>query len=216
MSNNLLNIKTPAQDQANALKGDFGLDAHGLTNLNTIYWNLPTEALYEEITFRREGQISKMGPMVVNTGKHTSRAAADKFIVREPTSEDHVWWGEYNRPIAADKFAEIFSRMQGFLQGKDVFVQDCFAGAQPEYRLPVRIISEYAWHSLFARNMFIQPQNRDLESFQPSFTVLQASSVYADPATDGTSSGTFIVVNLAKRMIIIGGPSYAGEIKKSV
>ncbi|MCB9455534.1 MAG: phosphoenolpyruvate carboxykinase (ATP) [Anaerolineaceae bacterium] len=217
MSNNLLNIKTPAQDQANALKGDFGLDAHGLTNLNTIYWNLPTEALYEEITFRREGQISKMGPMVVNTGKHTSRAAADKFIVREPTSENHVWWGEYNRPIAADKFAEIFSRMQGFLQGKDVFVQDCFAGAQPEYRLPVRIVSEYAWHSLFARNMFILPQNRDeYRQHVPDFTVIVVPSFKAYEPIDSTRTGTFIVMDFEQRLCLIGGTAYAGEIKKSV
>src|SRR5512145_2913791 len=175
--NNLLNIKTPAQDQAAALKSDFGLENHGLTNLNCVYWNLPAEALYEEVAFRREGQIAKMGPIVVNTGKHTSRAAADKFIAREPTSEDHVWWGEYNRPIGADKFAEIFSRMQGFLQGKDIFVQDCYAGAQADYRLPIRIITEYAWHSLFAQNMFIPLQNREAyRKHVPDFTVICAPS----------------------------------------
>ncbi len=217
MSNNLLNIKTPTQDQAKELKSDFGLSNHGLTNLNTEYWNLPSEALIEEISFRREGHIARMGPVVVNTGKHTSRAAADKFIVREPTSEDHVWWGEYNRPISADKFAEIFSRMQGFLQGKDIFVQDCYAGAQADYRLPIRIVTEYAWHSLFARNMFILPQSREeYRQHIPDFTVICAPSFKAYEPIDATRTETFIVLNFDQRLCLIGGTGYAGEIKKSV
>lgn len=217
MSNNLLNIKTPAQDQALELKSDFGLLNHGLTNLNAAYWNLPAEALYEEISFRREGQIGKLGPVIVNTGKYTSRAAADKFIVREPTSENHVWWGEYNRPLSAEKFAELFCRMQGFVQGKDLFVQDCFAGAQPDYRLPIRIVTEYAWHSLFARNMFIPPENRDAyRQHVPDFTVLCVPSFKAFEPIDGTRTETFIALNLDQRLCLIGGTAYAGEIKKSV
>lgn len=217
MTNNLLNIRTPAQDQAGALRSDYGLEAQGLTNLNCVYWNLPAEALYEEIAFRREGQIARMGPIVVNTGKHTSRAAADKFIVREPTSEDHVWWGEYNRPIGADKFAEVYSRMQGFLQGKDVFVQDCYAGAQADYRLPIRIVAEYAWHSLFVRNMFILPQSRDeYRQHVPDFTVICVPSFKAYEPIDGTRTSTFILLNFDQRLCIIGGTAYAGEIKKSV
>ncbi|MCA9904217.1 MAG: phosphoenolpyruvate carboxykinase (ATP), partial [Anaerolineae bacterium] len=217
MSNNLLNIKTPAQDQAQELKSDFGLINHGLTNLNSVYWNLPAEALYEEISFRREGQIGKLGTIIVNTGKYTSRAAADKFVVREPTSEDHVWWGEYNRPLNPEKFEELFCRMQGFVQGKDLFVQDCFAGAHPDYRLPVRIITEYAWHSLFARNMFIPPESRDAyRQHSPEFTVLCVPSFKAFEPIDGTRTETFIVLNLDQRLCLIGGTSYAGEIKKSV
>lgn len=217
MSNNLLNIKTSAQDQARELRSDFGLENHGLTNLNCVYWNLPTEALVEEIVFRREGQIARMGPVVVNTGKHTSRAAADKFIVREPDSEGHVWWGEYNRPISADKFAEIFSRMQGFLQGKDVFVQDCYAGAQADYRLPIRFITEYAWHSLFARNMFLLPPNRDAyRQHVPDFTVICVPSFKAYEPIDATRTGTFIVLSFDQRLCLIGGTAYAGEIKKAI
>ncbi len=119
--NNLLNIKTPAQDQAKAYKADYGLDNHGLTNLN-VYWNLPTEALVEEIAFRGEGRLSHMGPVIVNTGKHTGRSVNDKFIVKESTTEDKVWWSEYNRPFSPEKFNEVYSRLQGFLQGRDVFV----------------------------------------------------------------------------------------------
>jgi len=136
--NNLLNIKTPAEDQAAALKSDFGLDNLGLSNLRKAYWNLPTEALYEEITFRGEAYLSRMGPIIANTGKHTGRSASDKFIVRESTTEDKVWWGHYNRPFDQDKFNELFARMQGFAQGRDLFVQDCYAGADPKHRMPIR------------------------------------------------------------------------------
>ncbi|HEX9089915.1 MAG TPA: phosphoenolpyruvate carboxykinase (ATP), partial [Anaerolineales bacterium] len=142
--NNILNIKTPAEAQADAMKSDYGLDNIGLTNLRKVYWNLTTEALYEEILFRGEAQISQLGPIIVNTGKHTARAANDKFIVRESTTEERVWWGEYNRPYATSKFDELFSRLQGFLQGRDVFIQDVYGGADANYRLPVRVITELA------------------------------------------------------------------------
>ena len=140
--NNLLDIKTPAQDQAAHLKSDYGLDNHGLTNLRLAYWNLPSEALYEEAVFRREGRISHEGPLVVNTGKHTARSATDKFIVREPSTEDNIWWGDYNRPISAAQFSETYNRLQGFMQSRDLFVQDCYIGADAEYHLPARIITE--------------------------------------------------------------------------
>jgi len=215
--NNLLNIKTPAQDQASSLKSEYGLANHGLTNLNTVYWNLPTEALYEEAVFRREGQIARMGPLVVNSGKHTARAAQDKFIVREPNTEEHIWWGEYNRPISPEQFSEIFNRLQGFVQGRDLFVQDCYVGADPEYRLPIRIITEYAWHSLFARNMFILPQNREEYRLHvPDFTVLCVPSFKAFEPIDGTRTSTFIVLNFDQRLCIIGDTAYGGEIKKSI
>ncbi len=215
--NNLLNIKTPAQEQAADLKSDYGLSQHGLINLNTIYWNLPSEALYEEIVFRGEGRIVCGGPVIVNSGKHTARAAQDKYIVREPSSEGHVWWGEYNRPLAPEKFNEIFSRLQGFLQGRDVFVQDCYVGADPEYRLPVRIITEYAWHSLFARNMFIRPQNREeYRQHVPEFTVLAVPSFKAFEPIDQTRTSTFIALDFAQRLCLIGDTAYGGEIKKSI
>ncbi len=215
--NNLLNIKTPAQDQAADLKSDYGLSHHGLINLNTVYWNLPSEALYEEIVFRGEGRIVSGGPVIVNSGKHTARAAQDKYIVREPSSEEHVWWGEYNRPLAPEKFNEIFSRLQGFLQGRDVFVQDCYVGADPEHRLPVRIITEYAWHSLFARNMFIRPRNREeYRQHVPEFTVLAVPSFKAFEPIDQTRTSTFIALDFSQRLCLIGDTAYGGEIKKSI
>jgi phosphoenolpyruvate carboxykinase (ATP) len=215
--NNLLNIKTPAQDQAREYKSDFGLLNQGLSNLNTVYWNLPPEALVEEIIFRREGMISRDGPVVVNTGKHTARAAQDKFIVREATTENHVWWGEYNRPLASEKFDELFGRLQGFLQGRDVFVQDCYAGADPNYCLPIRIVTELAWHSLFVRNMFITPTSREeYRQHVPEFTVFCMPSFQASESIDGTRSPTVIALSFERQMAIIGNSAYAGEIKKSI
>jgi len=215
--NNLLNIKTPAQDQAKARKSDYGLANHGLSNLSNVYWNLPTESLYEEITFRGEARISHLGPVIANTGKHTGRSASDKFIVKEGTTQDKVWWGEYNRPFSQDKFNELFSRLSGFLQGRDVFVQDCYAGADPTYQLPIRIISEKAWHSMFARNMFLLPKTtEDYRRHVPDFTILAVPSFKGLPQTDGTASETFIVLNFEQKLGIIGNTAYAGEIKKSV
>lgn len=215
--NNLLDIKTPAEAQAEARKSDYGLENHGLFNLNKVYWNLPVEALYEEAIFRNEGKLSLYGPLVVNTGKHTARAANDKFIVREPTTEEHIWWGQYNRPYSADQFNELFNRVQGFLQSRDAFVQDCYAGADPDYRLAVRIITEQAWHSMFARNMFIPPRTNDeYRRHVPDFTVICVPAFKAFPPIDATPSNTFIALNFDQKLCIIGNTGYAGEIKKSV
>ncbi|GIV81875.1 MAG: phosphoenolpyruvate carboxykinase [ATP] [Anaerolineae bacterium] len=217
MNNNLLNIKTPAEGQAHALKAEYGLVNHGLTNLRQSYWNLPAEALYEEIVFRGEGRITAQGPVVVSSGKHTARAAQDKFIVREPSSEHHIWWGEYNRPLSTDKFGELYNRMLGYLQGRDVFVQDCYVGAHPDYRLPIRIITELAWHSLFARNMFILPQSREEYRLHvPEFTVIAVPSFKAFEPIDGTRTSTVIAINFDQRLALIADSGYGGEIKKSI
>jgi phosphoenolpyruvate carboxykinase (ATP) len=215
--NNILNIKTPAETFADALKSDFGIDNHGVTGLRKVYWNLPTEALYEEIIFRGEAQIAKDGPIIVNTGKHTARAANDKLIVREYTTEDKIWWGKYNQPYSSDKFDELYGRLQGYLQGRDVFVQDCYGGADLDLRLPIRIITEFAWHSLFVRNMFIKPVNRDeYRRHVPEFTVIAVPSFKAYSPIDQTSTDTFIMINFEQRLCIIGNTAYGGEIKKSV
>jgi phosphoenolpyruvate carboxykinase (ATP) len=215
--NNILNIQTPAQKEALNLKSDHGIESLGLTNLHQVYWNLPAEALYEEIVVRGEGKISQSGAVVVNTGMQTARSPNDKYIVRESTTEEDVWWGEYNRPLSSEKFNELFIRLQGFLQGKDVFVQDCFVCADPQYQMPIRIISEYAWHSLFARNMFILPRTRDeYKRHVPDFTILSIPSFHGLPQIDGTQTGTFIAINFGQCLCIIGNTAYAGEIKKSV
>ena len=194
----------------------FGLENHGLYNLNDVFWNLPTPALYEHAINRHEGSLSHMGPLVVRTGHHTGRSANDKFTVDDSESHDKIWWGNINKPIDEEKFDILHQRMASYLQMKDVYVQDCYAGADSDYRMPIRIITEYAWHNLFARNMFIQAPEEDLPNHVPEFTVINSPRFHAIPEQDGTESETFILVNFKKRLVLIGGTSYAGEIKKSI
>ncbi|HRI46479.1 MAG TPA: phosphoenolpyruvate carboxykinase (ATP) [Ignavibacteriaceae bacterium] len=154
---------------------------------------------------------------MVNTGKHTARAAADKFIVKEDSTEDKIWWGVYNRPYSLEKFNSLFSRFQAWAQGEELFVQDCYAGADPDYKMPVRIITEKAWHSLFARNMFITTDNREeLKRFIPEFTIIAVPGFKVDPVIDGTRTETAIILNFAQKTAIIANSLYGGEIKKSV
>lgn len=215
--NNLLNIKTPAEGEANLLKADFGLENLGFGNLRKVYWNLPAEALYEEIVFRSEGKITQGGPVLVYTGSHTARAADDKYIVVDGAVDNDIWWGQYNRPYSAEQFHLLFSRVQGYLQGKDVFVQDCYVGADEDYQMPIRVISELAWQSLFSRNMFILPNNYEAyRQHIPEFTIIAVPSFKAFPSIDSTRSNTVIVINFDQKICIIGNSGYAGEIKKSV
>jgi phosphoenolpyruvate carboxykinase (ATP) len=217
MNNIIFDIKSPAEKQASDLRSDYGIKNHGITNLRKAYWNLPIEALYEEAIFRNEGKITLSGAFAVNTGKHTARAAGDKFIVQEATTEDHIWWGQYNRPYNPEKFDELVNRVLGYLQGRDVFVQDCYAGSDPDYSLPIRIINEMAWHSMFARNMFILPKtNEEYRRHVPEFTVITVPSFKAFPQVDHTPSDTVIALNFEQKLCIIGNTGYAGEIKKSI
>lgn len=194
----------------------YGLANHGLDGVKTAYWNLSAAPLFEHALQRREGQLTRHGAFIALTGEHTGRSPNDRFVVDEDSTRGEIWWGDVNRPISVDNFDRIYAKMLAHLNGRDVFVQDCYCGANPGHRLRIRQISENAWHNLFARNMFIQPPEGELENFVPEFTVLQAPSLTADPATDGTTSGTFILVDLAKRLILVGGSAYAGEIKKSI
>jgi len=193
-----------------------GLEEHGITNANLIYWTAPTPVLYEQIVKRGEGLLTHLGAVAVKTGHYTGRAANEKFIVDEPGCHDHINWGKVNRPFDAARFDGLYHRMLAYIHGKDLFVQDCFAGADPEHRMPVRIITEKAWHSLFSRNMFIRATPEELTVHKPAFTVIDMPNFHAIPSIDGTNTETFIIVNFEKRVIIIGGTSYAGEIKKSI
>jgi len=192
------------------------LDSLGIEEVRTAHWNLPTSTLYEKAASRGEAQIAKNGPLAAMTGAHTGRSPKDKFFAREASTENDIWWGNVNRPIEVERFEDIEKRMMAHLKGKDVFIQDCFAGADPTYRLPIRVVSEYAWHSLFARNLFITPSLDELVGHEPQFTIVQAPTFTADPDKDGVNSETCILVNFAKRLVLIGGTSYAGECKKSV
>jgi len=191
------------------------LERQGLTNVGEVHHNLPTSFLYEQILRRGEGRIAHLGPMVVRTGDHTGRAPNDKFVVRELSSEDKVWWGPSNQPLSPERFEALHRRLLAYLQGKDLFVQDAFLCADPAYRAPVRVITEYALHSLFARNLFLQATLEELRAYEPSLTILHAPSFHAVPEVDGTRSDAFIVLHFSQRLVIIGGTAYAGEIKKS-
>jgi phosphoenolpyruvate carboxykinase (ATP) len=194
----------------------FGLAEQGMRHLGAVHWNLTAPHLYEYAVQRREGELGLGGSFVVNTGRHTGRSPRDKYIVNEPGTKDTVWWGPINQPIDPARFDSLQQRMLAYLQGRELFVQDLYAGADPEYRLPVRVISDGAWHSLFSRNMFIRPPAGELEGFRPAFTILHAPEFLAIPELDGIRSETFILVNFATGFVLIGGTRYAGEIKKSV
>jgi phosphoenolpyruvate carboxykinase (ATP) len=212
-----LEFDTPATKQALDLASEYRLKNHGLLNLERVFWNLPVSALYEEIVFRNEGSVVHEGPILVNTGKHSARAANDKYVVREESTEDKIWWGDYNRPYSLEKFNQLWGRVQAFAQDEEFFVQDCYAGADPEYRMKVRIITEKAWHSLFARNMFINITDQDeLKHFVPEFTIIGVPGFKCDPKIDGTRGETGIILNFAERMGIICDSLYGGEIKKSI
>ena len=189
----------------------------GFRNYTNVFRNLTTPALYEEAIRRREGSISHRGPFVVRTGQYTGRSPNDKFIVREPSSESKIWWGEVNRPFEEERFRHLLLRLEAYWQGKDIFIQDCYAGADPAYRLRLRVVTEDAWHSMFARTMFIRIFDQDeIEAIDPDFTVINAPRFTADPELDGTNSEAFIMVHFGRKLVIIGGTSYAGEIKKSI
>lgn len=193
-----------------------GLETHGFKNLRNVYWNISTPQLYEEALKRNEGIMAHLGPLVVRTGQFTGRSPNDKFIVDEPASRDYIWWGKVNRPFESERFEELHRRMLSYFQSQDVFVQDCWAGADPEYRMPIRIITQYAWHSLFARNMFIQATHEELAVHDPEFVVIDCPGFHAYPEHDKTNSDTFILVDFSKKLVLIGGTEYAGEIKKSI
>jgi len=194
----------------------YGLEHHGLRPAENVYWNLTAPSLYEAALLRGEGQLSSHGALSVETGVFTGRSPKDKFIVKEPSSDANIWWGNINQPFDADAFDALHHRVVEYLNARDLFVEDLYVGADPTYRMPLRVVSERAWNALFARTMFIRPERDELETVIPEFTILHAPLMQADPARDGTRSSTFIVVSLAKKLILIGGTEYGGEIKKSI
>jgi len=199
------------------MQGAEKLEVLGLRGLKGTHWNLSPAKLYEAVLARGEGRVADGGALVVETGAFTGRAAQDKFIVQEPGSNDNIDWGSVNRPIDPQKFDALYDRVTDYLQGREVFVQDLLAGADDRYRMPIRVVTEKAWHSLFAHNMFVRIENpADLASHTPEYTVVHAPDFLADPERDGTRSGTFVMMHPGRKLIVIGGTHYAGEIKKSI
>ncbi|GAB5387777.1 MAG: phosphoenolpyruvate carboxykinase (ATP) [Alphaproteobacteria bacterium] len=193
-----------------------GLEDQGLTGLTKTWWNMTTATLIERATAAGEGQLTDAGCFSAVTGKYTGRSPNDRFIVREPGSEKSIDWGEINRPFDAARFDKLEAELKDWFKGREAYVQDVHCGADPGCSLNVRVITEQAWHSLFAANMFREPTREERVDFVPDFTVLQAPGFLADPVVHGTNSEAFVIINFAKRLVIIGGTRYAGEIKKSI
>jgi phosphoenolpyruvate carboxykinase (ATP) len=194
-----------------------GLEALGIVRSGRVHWNLSPAALYEEALRRGEATLAADGPLVARTGHHTGRSPNDKFVVREPSSEQHVHWGSVNRPIEEASFDALHRDMMVYLQEKDLFVLDAWAGADPKYRLPIRVVTEFAWHSLFARNMFIPEDDAQKRAdHRPEYTIINAPRFKADPAKHGCRSDVAIIVHFGRKLILIAGTEYAGEIKKSI
>jgi phosphoenolpyruvate carboxykinase (ATP) len=195
----------------------FGLTDMGLSVTDVQHWNLLPAQLVEHSLRKGESMLAKEGPLVVQTGKHTGRSASDKFTVRDATTETSIWWGKTNVAMSPEHFAALKADFLKHLASKgELFVQDLYGGSQPEYRVNVRVINEYAWHSMFIRTMLVRPAAQDLAGFKPEFTIIDLPTFQADPARHGTRSETVIAVNFTEKLILIGGTAYAGEMKKSV
>ena len=210
-------IQTQPRQEPAEIRGRVGLETQGLRPGGEVHWNLTGPVLIEAAIRRGEGNLAEMGPFVAITAPHTGRSPNDKFVVREPGTERDVDWGKVNQALDEEKFDALLAEVRAHLDQRDeLFVQDLYCGADPRFRLSVRYVSPSAWHMAFVRNMFIRPDATDLPTFDPNFTVLHAPEFEADPARHGTRTGTFIVLHLGRRMILIGGTRYAGELKKSM
>ncbi|MDN2566209.1 phosphoenolpyruvate carboxykinase [Aquibium sp. A9E412] len=192
-----------------------GIETIGLRTSGTVHYNFGESALYEEAIRRGEAQLSAHGALVARTGEHTGRSARDKFVVRDVDTEDQVWW-DNNRAMPRAAFDRLFEDFLAHAADRDLFVQDLVGGADAGHALPTRVVTEYAWHSLFIRNLLIRPDGAGLRSFVPRMTVIDLPSFRADPERHGCRSGTVIAVDLSRLIVLIGGTSYAGEMKKSV
>jgi phosphoenolpyruvate carboxykinase (ATP) len=192
-----------------------GLEQYGIHNINAACWNLGTPQLIEHALQRREGRLAADGALVVRTGQFTGRSPKDKFIVRDELTDPTVQWGAVNQPMSLTHFDRLYARMANFWQGQDVYVQDCYVGADAAHGMPIRVVTQLAWHNLFARQLFIRRDPADTSEHNPQFTILFAPEFQADPSSEGTNSETCIVINFKKRVVLICGTSYAGEMKKS-
>jgi phosphoenolpyruvate carboxykinase (ATP) len=189
----------------------------GFNNLKTVHWNYSTANLIEHAVVRREGLLAHRGPLVVRTGQYTGRSPNDKYLVDEPSSSDRVWWGDVNQSISSETYEHLRKRVLTYFEDRDVYVQELYAGANPKHQISLRLVTESAWHALFARTMFINETNLSkLDKFKPDYTIIHAPYFLAVPEEDGTRSEVFVILNFGRKEILIGGTQYGGEIKKSI
>jgi phosphoenolpyruvate carboxykinase (ATP) len=207
---------TTSVEDRDRIDDDHGLEAHGIHPGARVFWHPTASTLYTHAIARGEARLAEGGPLVVDTGRHTGRSPKDKFVVREPDSEERIWWGSVNQAIDEARFQRLRDKVVAYLEPRDLFVVDAFAGADPAHRLGVRVVTYSPWHALFAKTLFIDPDADELEAFEPQALVLHTPAVEADPAVDGTRSSTFVLLHPTRGEVVIGGTEYAGEIKKSI
>jgi phosphoenolpyruvate carboxykinase (ATP) len=203
------------------LLGKFGSNADlaksiGLDNLGNQFWNLSPAELVEDCIITGEGVLTDTGALAIETGEFTGRSPKDRFIVRDEVTENAVWWGDINIGFSPEKFDALYEKMKAYLNEQDVYVRDAYVCADDRYRMNLRVVTELPWSSLFAYNMFLRPTNQELENFNPEWHILCIPSFKADPVTDGTRQHNFAILNFTKKMILIGGTGYTGEIKKGI
>ena len=192
------------------------VSAYGLSNLSQVHANLATPLLVEAALARREGQLTANGAFAALTGKYTGRSPKDKFLVLEPGSEDGIAWGPVNQPMTADIFERLWDKARTYLQGREIFVFDGFACADPAHRIAVRAIGELAWHALFASSLLIRPNAEETTRFLPKVTILAVPGLKMEPAQDGTRSEACVALALERGQVLVAGTGYAGEIKKAI
>ena len=188
----------------------------GLKNVATAYWNLSPAELVEDTILQGMGELTNTGALAIDTGEFTGRSPKDKFTVLDAETENTVMWGDINIKFDPAKFDQIYTRMQAYLTNREVYVRDAYACADQRYRLNVRVVTEYPWQNLFANNLFLRPTNKEIETIQPDWVIVNAPGFMADPAIDGTRQHNFAMINFTKKMILIGGTGYTGEIKKGI
>ncbi len=192
------------------------LESIGLKNLANAYWNLPPAELVEETVVLGQGILTKTGAIAIDTGEFTGRSPQDRFIVKDAVTSEAVWWGDINKPFDPDKFDALYNRMKAYLANRDVYVRDAYACADERYKLNLRVVTEHPWANHFAANMFLRPTEEEIMDFDPDWSLVVAPGFMADPAIDGTRQHNFAILNFTRKMIIIGGTGYTGEIKKGV
>jgi len=195
---------------------DFSLSQIGLGNVEMAYWNLHPSELVEDTVSRGQGVLTDVGALAIDTGEFTGRSPKDKFVVYDENTKDSVWWGDVNNRFEADKFDILHNRMLAYLSGKEVWARDAYACADPAYRINIRVVNEYSWSNLFASNLFLRPTAAEIETFKHDWLILNAPGFMADPKIDGTRQHNFAVINFTKKIVLIGGTGYTGEIKKSI
>jgi phosphoenolpyruvate carboxykinase (ATP) len=192
------------------------LSSIGLGRVGDVYWNLEPAELVEHVILNGQGVLASSGALAIETGEFTGRSPKDKFCVKDAGTNESVWWGDVNIGFDPEKFDRLQAKVNAYLQGRDVYVKDAYACADPKYRLSLRVVAEHPWSALFAGNMFLRPTLQEIDTFQPEWHVVCAPGFHADPATDGTRQHNFAVINFARKLILIGGTGYTGEIKKGI